>query len=35
MTFYELIMVVLKDEPMVEHLEQNFEWVLTQDKVYN
>jgi hypothetical protein len=35
MTFYEVIMVVLKDKPMVERLEQNFEWLLMWDKVYN
>jgi len=35
MTFYKVIMVVLKDKSMVQHLEQNFEWLLMWDKVYN
>jgi len=35
MICYKVIMVMLKDKPMVEHLELNFEWLLTWDKVYN
>jgi hypothetical protein len=35
MIFYDVIMVLLKDKLMVEHLELNFERMLMQDKVYN
>jgi hypothetical protein len=34
MIIYKVILVGLKDKLIIEHLEQNFEHVLTGNKVY-
>jgi hypothetical protein len=34
MIFYEVILVVQKDKPIIEHSKLNFDQVLIWDKVY-